>query len=262
MWAISTPSLHIPVPGSADESCALKANQQPVALLAWIDQHRRQLFLCLAALYLLGFNGQWQIEPDSALYLTLARNLARGLGYTYHGAPQNLAFPGSLAATISDETSVMLLAKYTSGPVKVYGGYEHIFFAPPSNPQTTFSNIGGYTVFTPDISNTTYNANNRILQVFWTGARYAFTANLDAGIAYYHYLQNDWGGPVSCATAGSSSSHCSGTMDAASFDIDWKFAKKFDVYAGLMFSEMNNGLANGFLNHTNIDPTVGLRFRF
>ena len=177
-------------------------------------------------------------------------------------AAQNLAFPGSLAATISDETSVMLLAKYTSGPVKVYGGYEHIFFAPPSNPQTTFTNIGGYTVFAPDISNTTYNANNKVLQVFWTGARYAFTANLDAGIAYYHYLQNDWGGPVSCATAGSSSSHCSGTMDAASFDIDWKFAKKFDVYAGLMFSEMNNGLANGFLNHTNIDPTVGLRFRF
>ena len=53
-------------------------------------------------------------------------------------------------------------------------------------------------------------------------------------------------------------------MDAVSFDADWKFAKKFDVYAGAMFSEVNNGMANGFQNggHVNIDPTVGLRFRF
>jgi len=171
-------------------------------------------------------------------------------------------YPDSLAATISDDTSVMLLAKYTWGPVKVFGGYEHIFFANPSDPQTTFTDIGGYTVFTANISNTTYNANNRILHVLWTGGRYAFNDDLDAGLAYYHYIQNNWGGPASCATYGSSSSHCAGTMDAVSFDVDWKFAKKFDVYAGLMFSEMNNGLANGFLNHTNIDPTAGLRFRF
>jgi hypothetical protein len=29
-----------------------------------------------------------------------------------------------------------------------------------------------------------------------------------------------------------------------------------------MFSEVNGGLANGFLNRSTIDPTVGLRFRF
>ena len=42
----------------------------------------------------------------------------------------------------------------------------------------------------------------------------------------------------------------------------WQFAKKFDAYAGIMFSQVNGGLANGFLNRSNIDPTVGLRFRF
>jgi predicted porin len=172
-------------------------------------------------------------------------------------------YPGSLAATISDDTSGMILAKYTWGPVNVFGGYEHIFFANPSNPQlATFTDIGGYPVFAANVTNTAYSANNKILQVFWTGARYAFNDKLDAGIAYYHYLQNNWGGPASCSEFGSSSSHCSGTMDAVSFDVDWKVYAKFDVYAGLMFSEMNNGLANGYLYHTNVDPTAGVRFRF
>jgi hypothetical protein len=30
-------------------------------------------------------------------------------------------------------------------------------------------------------------------------------------------------------------------------------------YAGLMFSNVNSGLANGYLKRNNIDPTVGLR---
>lgn len=52
------------------------------------------------------------------------------------------------------------------------------------------------------------------------------------------------------------------TFDAVSFVVDWQFAKKFDAYAGLMFSQVNGGLANGFLHPNTIDPTVGLRFRF
>ena len=55
-------------------------------------------------------------------------------------------------------------------------------------------------------------------------------------------------------------------MDAVSALLDYRFgfAQKFDVYAGAMFSEVNNGLANGYQpgGHVNIDPTVGLRFRF
>jgi hypothetical protein len=66
----------------------------PDSVLAAADRHRHFLFLSIAGLYLLGFNGQWQPEPDSALYLILARNLARGLGYTYHGLDHNLVYPG------------------------------------------------------------------------------------------------------------------------------------------------------------------------
>jgi predicted porin len=173
-------------------------------------------------------------------------------------AAQNVKFPGTLAATISDNTSEMLLARYAYGPIKVFGGYEHILFANPSRPQTTFTNIGGYTVVAADISNTTYTF-NKTLQIMWTGAKYAATDDVDLTVAYYHYIQNAFS---ASRCSNSSASTCSGTMDAVSFDVDWRFAKKFDAYAGLMLSEMNNGLSNGFLYHTNIDPTAGVRFRF
>ena len=174
-------------------------------------------------------------------------------------AAQNLKFPGTLAATISDDTSVMLLAKYTYNQIKLFGGYENITFRNPSDPQlTNFTDIGGYTAVAADITNTAYT-NHRIMQIMWTGGRYAFTDTLDAGVGYYHYIQNSYA-KVYCNNA--SASACAGTLDAVSFDADWKFAKKFDVYAGVMFSEVHNGLASGYLYKTNVDPTVGLRFRF
>ena len=51
-------------------------------------------------------------------------------------------------------------------------------------------------------------------------------------------------------------------MNAGSFDVDYHFLKKFDVYAGVMYSEVEGGLANGYLHNTNWAPTAGLRFRF
>jgi hypothetical protein len=61
--------------------------------------------------------------------------------------------------------------------------------------------------------------------------------------AYYHYDQNSFGAGASCNTAAKST--CSGTFDAVSFVVDWQFAKKFDAYAGFMFSQNNNGLQRG-----------------
>jgi hypothetical protein len=64
------------------------------ALLAWADRHRVPLLAGVVLTLLVGFNGQWRIEPDSALYMGLARNLARGQGFTYHGATHRLVYPG------------------------------------------------------------------------------------------------------------------------------------------------------------------------
>jgi predicted porin len=174
-------------------------------------------------------------------------------------AAANLLYPGTLAATVSDDESVMLLAKYTIGRWRLFAGYENIYFAPPSNPQSGFTSIAGIPVAGANVSNTTYNLNQKDLQVVWTGAKYAFTDKLDLAAAYYHYSQSDFH-KTPCSN--SSASSCAGSLDAVSAMVDWRFAPKFDTYAGLMFSEVNNGLANGYLHHTSVDPMAGLRFIF
>ncbi len=64
------------------------------ALLNWCDRNRAWLFAILLAAYLAAFNGQWRMEPDSGLYLSIGRNLAEGKGFTYLGQPNDLAYPG------------------------------------------------------------------------------------------------------------------------------------------------------------------------
>jgi predicted porin len=113
------------------------------------------------------------------------------------------------------------------------------------------------------INNAVFNAGNKQFHVFWTGVKYAVTDHLDVIGAYYYYDQPVYGIPANFTPAGAATpTNCHGSFDAVSFVVDWQFAKKFDTYAGFMFSQVNGGLENGYLNRSNIDPTVGLRFRF
>jgi rubredoxin len=179
--------------------------------------------------------------------------------------------PQVLTATLSDDTSAMLLARYTKGPLKLFAGYEYIRYAPPSSPfspGTGFNDIAGSLVCAgcaainnTNINNTAFSTGDKSLHVIWTGVKYAINANLDVMVAYYHYDQPTYGAFVNCAAAVTPAT-CHGTFDAVSFAIDWQFSKKFDSYAGFMFSQVNGGLANGYLNRNTIDPMVGLRFRF
>jgi predicted porin len=191
-----------------------------------------------------------------------------------NGVPIPPFLPQALTATISDNNAVMLVAKYTNGPLKLYAGYEHIRYAAPSDPQTAFTDIAGNflcegcTAFNnTNISNTAFGVGglgNKTLQVMWVGGKYAVTENLDVIAGYYHYIQNSFfgtpAGPAPCS--GSEHAQCAGTFDAISAAVDWRFAPKWDLYFGFMFSQVNGGLANSFLQRNNIDPTVGLRFRF
>jgi predicted porin len=192
-----------------------------------------------------------------------------------NGVPIPPFLPQTLTGTISDNQAVMLVAKYTTGPLKLYAGYEHIRYMAPSDPQTAFTDIGGNflcqgcdAINNTTINNTAFGANglgNKTLQVMWVGGKYAVTENLDVIAAYYHYIQNSFfgtptGGPAPCS--GSEHPQCAGTFDAVSAAIDWRFAPKWDVYLGFMFSQVNGGLAFGFLQRNNFAPTTGLRFRF
>ncbi len=90
---VSTPSI-VEFASSVQNDAHRSAPRAADRTLAFVDRHRIKLLLAVGVLYLLGFNGQWRPEPDSALYLTLGRNLALGEGYTYHGHSHRLVFPG------------------------------------------------------------------------------------------------------------------------------------------------------------------------
>ena len=213
-----------------------------------------------------------------AIYSHVTDSVSLSLGpgsNNANGVPIPPFLPQALTATISDNEAVMVVAKYTAGPLKAYAGYEHIRYMAPSDPQTAFSSIAGDFVClgcnafnNSTINNAAFGVNglgNKTLQVMWTGAKYAVTEDLDVIGAYYHYIQDLFfgtatGGPSPCF--GTEHSQCAGTFDGISGAVDWRFRPKWDLYAGIMFTQVSGGLANGFLQHNNIAPTVGLRFRF
>jgi predicted porin len=173
-------------------------------------------------------------------------------------ASQVLKAPtNSLSATVSDNTSVMLLARYTAGPIVLDGGYEHIQFDNPSDPLLAGSQtIGGYTLGV--INNTAYTR-NRVFQIFWTGGTYHATKKLKLSLAYYHEWQNSYKGN---GCSNSSFGSCSGDLDAVSLVADYQFWKYLDGYTGVMYSKVAGGLQSGYLHNNTIDPTIGLRLKF
>jgi len=168
------------------------------------------------------------------------------------GAPHD-----SLAATISDNTAYTLAASYTWDAWKFSGGYEHIKYENPSLPITNpFSGLGGY--YMSVINNNAF-AHDKVLQVSWIGAKYSISKDWDITGAWYHYNQNSFKGNGCSDTSASS---CSGTLNAYSLMTDYRLSKRFDVYAGAMWSKVNDGLASGFLHTSTVDPMVGARFKF
>jgi predicted porin len=171
----------------------------------------------------------------------------------------------SLSGTISDNTSFSVQALYNFGAPKIYAGYEHIQYADPATPLAAgFDTIGGYVL--AFVNNAAYGTlaapSNKILQVYWAGLKYTLLSDLDLTAAYYGYRQNSYatGKNAGCTTVVAGS--CSGTESVVGVSADYRISKRFDVYAGAMWSEVNDGLANGYLNTSAVDPTVGVRFRF
>ena len=212
-------------------------------------------------------DGIFSYEKDAAS-LTLG-------GGTTNAAGVPITFPAqTVTATISNNTAWVGLAKYVVGPLKLYAGYEYIDFAPPSDVPASLESANGTWVGAgyplTAISGTAYSGlagsgSDKHLQIMWVGAKYSITSNLDVASGYYHYIQNNYlvaSGATTCVASSAAHSQCGGTLDAVSGVIDWRFAPKWDTYFGIMYSNVNGGLSNGYLVRNNLDPTVGLRFRF
>ena len=199
-------------------------------------------------------------------YMKDAVNLGLGNDPALGPAPPS-GINNALSATISNNTNVMLLAKYTVDRLKLSAGYEWVHYAPSddiANFRTDFTVMdNANTGFNP--VTVFANQQDQIFQVFWAGAKYALTDSLDVAGTYYGYVQNNAANAVAagCFTKGlTASGSCSGTMNAASVMLDWRFAPKWDTYIGTFWSETAGGLNSGFLARDNIATTAGVRFRF
>jgi len=182
-------------------------------------------------------------------------------------APQVAELPGlgysasnSIAATIADVTSYAFMGSYKLDPVKLFAGYEHLKYNDPSTQLSAgYTGIGGYVL--AFVTNNAF-VDPKQVQVYWTGVRYTLLPGLDLTAAYYYVHQDAYatGKTAGCATTAHSS--CSGSLEGISFDADYRFNVHFDVYAGVMYSGVHDGMGSGYLYSTDINPTVGLRFKF
>ena len=171
----------------------------------------------------------------------------------------------SLSSTISDNTVASLMGSYAvpviegMGAIKILAGYEYIQYSNPKDKLAAgFTDIGGYNL--AFVNNAAF-PHPKILNLYWVGARYTAMPGLDITSAFYGYHQNSYGAAAFCSNT--SEATCAGTFKAFSLDADYAFTKRFDAYLGAMWSEVAGGVANGYLyQRTNLNPTIGVRFKF
>lgn len=181
---------------------------------------------------------------------------------------------GCLSAVVSDNTVFQVGARYTIGPWKLYGGYEHITFSNPNSPLAPGAfTYGGYNL---GLTNNDNYFTNRNQDNFWIGVKYSVTPTFDVMAAYYgqrqHYytvglapaasgptgFSNTPGAAVAnatqaaaCAANSAASPGCAGGTDMISFALDWRFARHVDFYAGVSWQQKFGGFVNGYMLSTN-----------
>lgn len=182
---------------------------------------------------------------------------------TLNTAPQPL--PGwnlanTLAATVSDNTGYSIQMSYNAKeyfPVKFYGGWERIKYNNPSHPDPVGTLMeGGYVMGI--VSNTAFKI-QKILQISWVGARWSATPKLDLTAAAYGYNQKSF---AANGCTDNSATSCAGAMLDISLVSDYHFTKRFDSYAGVNWSRVQDGLSSGFLFTSEYSPMVGVRYNF
>jgi predicted porin len=169
---------------------------------------------------------------------------------------------------VTNNSAIMGAAKYTWDAFKFFVGYEHIRQMNPNNPLGVGATAqGGYRLSGVEDNNLDAP---KIVQVWWTGVKYALDSKTDITVSYYHELQNDFRIPTTCSVAAGFRSSCGGTLNEVSLYVDHHFTKRFDAYAGVAYSDVSGGLAIAiphgpgvpYYHDNNLAPTMGARFVF
>ena len=166
---------------------------------------------------------------------------------------------------VTDNTAVMVAAKYTWDPLKFFVGYEHIRQTNPADPLGVGATVqGGYVLSGVEDNNLD---SPKIVQVGWMGVKYAFDSKTVITLSYYREWQNDFRIPAACSPSAGFRSSCSGYLNEVSLYTDYHVTKRFDAYAGITYSNVSGGLAIAiphgpgvpYYYDNNIAPTIGIR---
>jgi predicted porin len=182
-----------------------------------------------------------------------------------------IATNNTVYGIVTDNRAIMLAAKYAWEKFKLFGGFEYIRQANPSNPLGIgASDQGGYVLSGVEDNNLD---SPKHVQIWWTGGKYAVDNKTDVTLSWYHQLQNDFRVPTTCSTnpsIGNMRASCAGTLNEESLFVDRHITKRFDAFAGIAYSYVKGGLAIAiphgpgvpYKSDNNCAPTVGGRFTF
>ena len=181
----------------------------------------------------------------------------------------NLIDPnGTVYGIVTDNNALMFAAKYKWDPLKFYVGYEYIWQNNPKNPLGVgASDQGGYIMSGVEDNNLD---TQKLVNIWWAGTKYAFDSKTDVTLAWYQQRQNDFRLPPACSVAAGFRASCAGTLNETSIYLDHHFTPRFDGYGGIAYSYVDGGLAIAiphgpgvpYNHHSNLAPTIGVRFAF
>ncbi len=169
---------------------------------------------------------------------------------------------------VTDNKAIMGAVRYTWNPFKFFGGYEYIWQNNPKDPLGVgASDQGGYIMSGVEDNNLD---SEKLVQIWWTGVKYAYDTKTDITFAWYGQSQNTFRVPSTCSIAAGFRSSCAGDLEFGSLYLDHHFTKRFDGFTGLAYSFVTGGLAIAiphgpgvpYLHNSNFAPTLGGRFSF
>jgi predicted porin len=174
----------------------------------------------------------------------------------------------TLYGIVTDNNAVMVTARYTWDHFRYFAGYEYIWQNNPSKPLGVgATDQGGYVMSGVEDNNLD---SEKLVQIWWTGLKYAYDSKTDITFSWYGQVQNDFRLPPTCSAAAGFRSSCAGTLDEGSLYLDHHFTRRFDGFAGLAYSFVTGGVAIAiphgpgvpYLHNSNFAPTIGGRFAF
>lgn len=174
---------------------------------------------------------------------------AVNLRSSFDNPPNPVPTPG-LAAYISNDKSYNIMGKYvfefggSKDKLTAYAGYSHIEKAHADYMVGSAQNNYPISVRININAPAVYNME-------WVGVRYATNSGWNFSGAFYHVSQNSWtvglgtsgNDNIGCAAAGLL---CSGDFNEVSLVADYIINKHYDIYGGVNWSEVTDGLAYGY----------------